>query len=117
MRYAPKKPRDAIYAFKSIGYSKDIDAWLARCWRMLKPGGRLLIRSPGSLDFCRREKDYQSVTAFFDNWRYNFLGANVLTFNCAGSASARSRRARMYGRRGICVASSAEQEPSPWRVR
>ena len=71
---------DAIYAFESIGYSKDIDAWLARCWRMLKPGGRLLIRSPGSLDFCRREKDYQSVTAFFENWRYNFLGANVLVF-------------------------------------
>lgn len=71
---------DAIYAFESIGYSKDIDAWLARCWRMLKPGGRLLIRSPGSLDFCRHEKDYRSVTAFFDNWRYNFLGANVLTF-------------------------------------
>ena len=71
---------DAIYAFESMGYSKDIDAWLARCWRMLKPGGRLLIRSPGSLDFCRREKDYRSVTAFFENWRYNFLGANVLVF-------------------------------------
>jgi SAM-dependent methyltransferase len=71
---------DAIYAFESIGYSKDVDAWLARCWRMLKPGGRLLIRSPGSLDFCRREKDYRSVTAFFENWRYNFLGANVLVF-------------------------------------
>ena len=71
---------DAIYALESIGYSKDIDAWLERCWRMLKPGGRLLIRSPGSLDFCRREADYQSVTAFFENWRYNFLGANVLVF-------------------------------------
>jgi SAM-dependent methyltransferase len=71
---------DAIYAFESIGYTKDIDAWLARCWRMLKPGGRLLIRSPGSLDFCRREKDFQSVTAFFDNWRYNFLGANLLVY-------------------------------------
>ena len=47
---------------------------------MLKPGGRLLIRSPGSLDFCRREKDFWSVTAFFENWRYNFLGANVLVF-------------------------------------
>jgi SAM-dependent methyltransferase len=71
---------DAIYAFESIGYSKDVDAWLSRCWRMLKPGGRLLIRSPGSLDFCRREKDFWSVTAFFENWRYNFLGANVLVF-------------------------------------
>ena len=71
---------DAIYAFELIGYSKDIDACLARCWRMLKPGGRLLIRSPGSLDFCQREEDYRSVTAFFDNWRYNFLGANVLAF-------------------------------------
>jgi SAM-dependent methyltransferase len=71
---------DAIFAFESIGYSKDVDAWLLRCWRMLKPGGQLLIRSPGSLDFCRREKDYQSVTAFFENWRYNFLGANVLVF-------------------------------------
>ena len=64
---------DAIYAFESIGYTKDLDAWLARCWRSLKPGGRLLIRSPGSLDACRREHDYRSVTAFFENWRYNFL--------------------------------------------
>jgi SAM-dependent methyltransferase len=71
---------DAIFALESIGYSKDVDAWLSRCWRMLKPGGCLLIRSPGSLDFCRRERDYQSVTAFFENWRYNFLGANVLVF-------------------------------------
>jgi SAM-dependent methyltransferase len=71
---------DAIYAFESIGYSKDVDAWLSRCWRMLKPGGRLLIRSPGSLDFCSREMDFWSVTAFFENWRYNFLGANVLVF-------------------------------------
>jgi SAM-dependent methyltransferase len=71
---------DAIYAFESIGYTKDLDAWLARCWRMLKPGGRLLIRSPGSLDHCRREDDYRSVTAFFDNWRYNFVGANVLVY-------------------------------------
>ena len=71
---------DAIFAFESIGYSKDVDAWLLRCWRMLKPGGTLLIRSPGSLDFCCTEKDYQSVTAFFENWRYNFLGANILVF-------------------------------------
>jgi len=71
---------DAIYALESIGYTKDLDAWLARCWRSLKPGGRLLIRSPGSLDTCRREHDYRSVTAFFENWRYNFLGANLLVF-------------------------------------
>jgi SAM-dependent methyltransferase len=76
----PAESFDAIYAFESIGYTKDLDAWLARCWRSLKPGGRLLIRSPGSLDACRREHDYRSVTAFFENWRYNFLGANLLVF-------------------------------------
>jgi hypothetical protein len=53
---------------------------MARCMRMLKPGGRLLIRSPGGLDRCRREKDYRNVSAFFDNWGYNFLGANVLVY-------------------------------------
>ncbi|QOZ23359.1 cyclopropane-fatty-acyl-phospholipid synthase family protein [Bradyrhizobium sp. CCBAU 51753] len=74
----PNESFDAIYSFESIGYSKDLDAWLARCWRMLKPGGRLLIRTPGALDHCRRKEDYQSVTAFFDNWRYNFVGANLL---------------------------------------
>ena len=47
---------------------------------MLKPGGRLLIRSPGSLDHCRSEEDYLSVTAFFENWRYNFVGANLLVY-------------------------------------
>jgi SAM-dependent methyltransferase len=76
----PSETFDAIYALESIGYTKDVDAWLARCWRLLKPGGRLMIRSPGSLDHCRREADYRSVTAFFDNWRYNFLGANLLVY-------------------------------------
>lgn len=71
---------DAIYALESIGYTKDLDGWLARCWRSLKPGGRLLIRTPGCLDACRREHDYRNVTAFFENWRYNFLGANLLVF-------------------------------------
>ena len=33
---------DAISSLESIGYTKDLDAWLARCWRMLRPGGRLL---------------------------------------------------------------------------
>ena len=76
----PSESFDAIYALESIGYTKDLDAWLARCWRMLKPGGRLMIRSPGALDHCRREKDYRSVTAFFENWRYNFFGANLLVY-------------------------------------
>ena len=76
----PSEHFDTIYALESIGYTKDLDAWLARCWRMLKPGGRLLIRSPGSLDHCRRKEDYLSVTAFFENWRYNFVGANLLVY-------------------------------------
>jgi 2-polyprenyl-3-methyl-5-hydroxy-6-metoxy-1,4-benzoquinol methylase len=38
---------DAIYSLEAIGHTKDLDAWLARCWRMLKPGGRPLIQSPG----------------------------------------------------------------------
>ena len=76
----PDASFDAIYALESIGYTKNLDAYLARCWRMLKPGGRLLIRSPGSLDFCQREWDYKSVTAFFDNWKYNFLGSNLLVY-------------------------------------
>jgi SAM-dependent methyltransferase len=76
----PSESFDAIYALESIGYTKNLDAWLARCWRMLKPGGSLLIRSPGSLDHCRRKEDFLSVTAFFDNWRYNFVGANLLAY-------------------------------------
>ena len=80
----PSESFDAIYALESIGYTKDLDSLLARCWRMLKPGGRLMIRSPGSLDHCCREEDYRSVTAFFDNWRYNFLGANLLVYKARG---------------------------------
>jgi len=76
----PSESFDAIYALESIGYTKDLDAWLSRCWRMLKPGGRLMIRSPGSLDHCRREQDYRNVSVFFDNWRYNFFGANLLVY-------------------------------------
>jgi SAM-dependent methyltransferase len=90
----PSESFDAIYSLESIGYTKDLDAWLARCWRMLKPGGSLLIRSPGSLDHCRRKEDYLSVTAFFDNWRYNFVGANLLVYKLRrlGFNSIRYRR-------------------------
>ena len=80
----PAESFDAIYSLESIGYTKDLDAWLAHCWRMLKPGGRLLIRTPGALDFCKTEQDYRNVTAFFENWRYNFFGPNLLVFKMRG---------------------------------
>ena len=35
----PAESFDAIYALESIGYTKDLEAWLARCWQSLKPGG------------------------------------------------------------------------------
>jgi SAM-dependent methyltransferase len=86
----PGESFDAAYSLESIGYAKDLDAWLARCWRMLKPGGRLLIRSPGSLDHCRRKEDYLSVPPS------SKIGATILSVpifsftRCAGSASPRS---------------------------
>ena len=67
----PDASFDAIYAFESIGYSKDLDAWLARCWRMLKPGGRLLIRSPGSLDFAAAKR------IFGVSQRFSKIGATI----------------------------------------
>lgn len=76
----PAESFDAVYSLESIGYTKDLDAWLERCRRMLKPGGRLLIRSPGALDFCKTEQDFRNVTDFFENWRYNFFGPNLLVF-------------------------------------
>jgi len=74
----PENSFDAICSFETIGYSRDVDAWLRRCHRMLKPGGKLLVRSPGCLEKCRREQDFCNVTAFFENWRYDFFGANLL---------------------------------------
>jgi cyclopropane fatty-acyl-phospholipid synthase-like methyltransferase len=90
----PAESFDAIYSLESIGYTKDLDAWLDRCWRMLKPGGRLLIRSPGALDFCKTEQDYRNVTDFFENWRYNFFGPNLLVFKARerGFTSIRYRK-------------------------
>ena len=90
----PAESFDAIYSLESIGYTKDLDAWLERCWRMLKPGGRLLIRTPGALDHCKTEQDFRNVTEFFENWRYNFFGPNLLVFKLRGSASPRSVTAR-----------------------
>ena len=48
----------------------------------LKPGGRLLDTFTGiALDALSVESmTIRSVTAFFENWRYNFLGANLLVF-------------------------------------
>src|SRR5437867_191641 len=37
----PSESFDAIYALDSTGYTKHRDSLLARCWRTLKPAGRL----------------------------------------------------------------------------
>jgi SAM-dependent methyltransferase len=81
----PEESFDAIYSLESIGYTKDLDAWLARCLRMLKPGGRLLIRTPGALDHCKTDEDFHNVTEFFENWRYNFFGPNLLVYKLRGT--------------------------------
>jgi hypothetical protein len=47
---------------------------------MTETGRTSVDPSPGSLDHCHRKQDYRNVTAFFENWRYNFLGANLLVF-------------------------------------
>lgn len=90
----PENSFDAIYSIESVGYTKDLDRWLANCYQALKPGGRLLIRTPASLENCRHPRDYQNVTAFFENWRYNFFGANLLTYKMrqAGFESIRYRQ-------------------------
>jgi SAM-dependent methyltransferase len=81
----PDESFDAIYSLESIGYTKDLDGWLARCLRMLKPGGRLLIRTPGALDHCKTDEDFRNVTEFFENWRYNFFGPNLLVYKLRGT--------------------------------
>ena len=82
----PAESFDAIYSLEFIGYTKDLDAWLKCCWRMLKPRGRLLIRTPGALDHCKTEADFRNVSEFFENWRYNFFGPNLLVFKLRGLA-------------------------------
>jgi len=78
---SPTRSFDAIYALESIGYTKDLDAWLARCWRMLRPGGATADSvSPGSLDSCRREQDYQNVTAFLRELALQFFSAPIYSF-------------------------------------
>ena len=83
----------------------------------LRPGGRLLIRSPGSLDTCRREQDYRNVTAFFENWRYNFFGANLLVFKMRRHGFDRIRfpaaafiGARLDGSAGVGMARPADTD-------
>jgi hypothetical protein len=51
---------DAIYALESIATKDLTPGWRAAGGCL--PGGSL-IRSPGSLDHCRRKEDYMSVTA------------------------------------------------------
>ena len=56
---------DAIYALESVGYSKDIDAWLARCWRMLKPGGRPIDPFAGVSRFLPPRKGLSKCHGLF----------------------------------------------------
>jgi cyclopropane fatty-acyl-phospholipid synthase-like methyltransferase len=63
---------DAIFAFESIGYSKDVDAWLLRCWRMLKPGGQLLTRR------CRRENTKRDTLRRSSSQQINGHDRNVM---------------------------------------
>ena len=64
---------------RSATAKTSMPGWRAAC-ACSSRAAACCLRSPGGLDRCRREKDYRNVSAFFDNWRYNFLGANVLVY-------------------------------------
>src|SRR6266508_1742287 len=59
-----------------------------KTWRL---GWHVAVNHSSRADICgsvrqdrwtivTREQDYRNVTALFENWRYNFLGANLLVF-------------------------------------
>ncbi|MDP4262332.1 MAG: methyltransferase domain-containing protein [Bacteroidota bacterium] len=66
---------DIIWGCESICYADDKEQFVKEAWRLLKPGGRLIIADGFVTEF--ENNDYPVIRQWLDGWQVNYLESPV----------------------------------------
>jgi ubiquinone/menaquinone biosynthesis C-methylase UbiE len=67
----PDESFDILWGCESICYADDKELFIKEAWRLLKPGGRLVVADGFVIDF--KNNDHPTIRNWLDGWQVNYL--------------------------------------------
>jgi len=67
----PDKSFDVVWGCESICYADDKELFIKEAWRLLKPGGRLVVADGFVTDL--NNNNHPTIRSWLDGWQVNYL--------------------------------------------
>ena len=67
----PNESFDIVWGCESICYADDKEQFIKEAWRLLKPGGRVVVADGFVTDF--KNNDHSTIRNWLDGWQVNYL--------------------------------------------